>query len=545
MIDQHTNFSSLKKFTRLFFVFFCAMIPSFIAMLIYSDLKWSLGRNLIESVIFSVLIIWVFSLLKNSRFKSIVVYVFFSFFTLCIYVEAVYFLIYQTYFSPSSIFVFLDSNPSEASEFLTFYFSRPLVILTLSTSVVFGLCLRQLFLMSKHFFTIEKSSVFYSFLLMGTLLSFLRFSKYIDYNFPYLFVRSFVLYQMESKELDVYKKNKNGNFKNLHKKSLGAKEISVLVLGESTTKSHLGIYGYQRPTTPLLSSQKNDLALFQDVISPNTYSVACVTKLLTLGNYETPKKTSQGSVIQLANAAQYETFWLSNQRPLGPYESLITKLSFSADHSKFITTAIAGHSKTLDEELLSDLDAVLNESESDKIFIFLHLIGTHHNYEDRYPPSFNIFKGTANSNFESASANEKINHYDNAVLYNDFILNAVIERVKLEDANSFVLYLSDHGEELYNDLNMAGHNEDTPTNSMYEIPFILWQSNKFKDRRNFNLDLNKRYMTDDLFHSLADLMAIDSEEVNYQRSIFNDNFKNRPRIILDSIDYDQSFKNKR
>ena len=52
-------------------------------------------------------------------------------------------------------------------------------------------------------------------------------------------------------------------------------------------------------------------------------------------------------------------------------------------------------------------------------------------------------------------------------------------------------------------------------------------------------------MTDDLFHSLADLMAIDSEEVNYQRSIFNDNFKNRPRIILDSIDYDQSFKNKR
>ena len=63
---------------------------------------------------------------------------------------------------------------------------------------------------------------------------------------------------MESKELDFYKKNKNGSFKNLHKKSLGAKEISVLVLGESTTKSHLGIYGYQRPTTPLLSSQKND-----------------------------------------------------------------------------------------------------------------------------------------------------------------------------------------------------------------------------------------------------------------------------------------------
>ena len=44
-----------------------------------------------------------------------------------------------------------------------------------------------------------------------------------------------------------------------------------------------------------------------------------------------------------------------------------------------------------------------------------------------------------------------------------------------------MLFLSDHGEELYTDLNIAGHNEDTPTKSMYEIPFILWQSEKYKE----------------------------------------------------------------
>ena len=97
--------------------------------------------------------------------------------------------------------------------------------------------------------------------------------------------------------------------------------------------------------------------------------MASVTKLLTLANYEYPKATGQGSIIQLANAADFKTFWLSNQRPLGPYESLITKLSFSSDHTKFITTVNAGNSKTLDADLLSDFDAVLNQSQSNKIFI--------------------------------------------------------------------------------------------------------------------------------------------------------------------------------
>ena len=53
-----------------------------------------------------------------------------------------------------------------------------------------------------------------------------------------------------------------------------------------------------------------------------------------------------------------------------------------------------------------------------------------------------------------------------------FVVNAIIEKVKSTNTNSFVLYLSDNGEELYRDRNMAGHNEDTPTQLMYEIPFM-------------------------------------------------------------------------
>ena len=537
--------SQLNHFAKLFSLYFIVLIPSFAAVLIFTELNWSLVCNFTESVLFGILIVLVISFFKKSTFKRILNYILFLFFTFCTYTETVYFLIYKTYFSPSTIFVFFDSNPQEVSEFLAFYSTKPIIVLTFITLLVSVWCLKQLYLLSSQFFTVSKNTIIYSLIFIGIILGFLRLSKLIDYNFPYLFARSYILYQKESKELDVYKKNKNGNFESVAVKPSSAQQVYVLVLGESTTKSHLGVYDYARPTTPLLSAQKDDLLLFQDVISPNTYSVASVTKLLTLANYEYPKATSQGSIIQLANAADFETFWLSNQRPLGPYESLITKLSFSSDHTKFITTVNAGNSKTLDADLLSDLDAVLNQSQSNKIFILLHLIGTHHNYEDRYPPSFNVFNGMVNSNFRSDAIAEKINHYDNAVLYNDFVLNAVIDRLKTLNANSFMLFLSDHGEELYTDLNIAGHNEDTPTKSMYEIPFILWQSEKYKEYRTIDTDVNKPYMSDDLFHGLADLMGIQCNQVDYQRSIFSDRFKERPRIILDSIDYDTAFRSKK
>lgn len=537
--------SQLNHFAKLFSLYFIVLIPSFAAVLISTEFNWFLVCNFTESVLFGILIVLVISFFKKSTFKRILNYILFLFFTFCTYTETVYFLIYKTYFSPSTIFVFFDSNPQEVSEFLAFYSTKPIIFLTLITLLVSVWCLKQLYLLSSQFFKVSNNTIIYSLIFIGIILGFLRLSKLIDYNFPYLFARSYILYQKESKELDVYKKNKNGNFESVAVKPSSAQQVYVLVLGESTTKSHLGVYDYARPTTPLLCAQKDNLLLFQDVISPNTYSVASVTKLLTLANYEYPKATGQGSIIQLANAADFETFWLSNQRPLGPYESLITKLSFSSDHTKFITTVNAGNSKTLDADLLSDLDAVLNQSQSNKIFILLHLIGTHHNYEDRYPPSFNVFNGMVNSNFRSDAIAEKINHYDNAVLYNDFVLNAVIDRLKTLNANSFMLFLSDHGEELYTDLNIAGHNEDTPTKSMYEIPFILWQSEKYKEYRTIDTDVNKPYMSDDLFHGLADLMGIQCNQVDYQRSIFSDRFKERPRIILDSIDYDTAFRLKK
>ena len=308
MISKVTYTSNLKTLVNLFWIYFFVTIPGFIAIAFYSDFDILFLYNFFESIFFCVLIILFISVFKNSRVKKFIYYFLFSSFVFCTYIEAVYFVIYGTYFSPSSVFLFFDSNPDEATEFLTFYFSISLLIFTVILLIVYFLCLKQLQFIYHQLPTFKRRDLIKSFVLMVMLLGFMRITKLIDYNFPYLFLRSFIIYQNESKEFDVYKNNKNGNFKNIQKIPSNHKEVYVLVLGESTTKSHLGIYGYDRPTTPQLRSKKDEIILFQDVISPHTYSIGAVTKLLTLANYEDPKVSSQGSIIKLLNAAGIETF---------------------------------------------------------------------------------------------------------------------------------------------------------------------------------------------------------------------------------------------
>ena len=165
--------SQLNHFTKLFSLYFVALIPSFIAVMISTELNWPLVCDFTENVLFGIIIILVVSLLKNSAFKRISNYILFLFFSFCTYTETVYFLIYKTYFSPSTIFVFFDSNPQEASEFLAFYSTKPIIVLTLITLLVSVWCLKQLYLLSSQFFTVSKNTIIYSLIFIGIILGFL------------------------------------------------------------------------------------------------------------------------------------------------------------------------------------------------------------------------------------------------------------------------------------------------------------------------------------------------------------------------------------
>jgi lipid A ethanolaminephosphotransferase len=93
----------------------------------------------------------------------------------------------------------------------------------------------------------------------------------------------------------------------------------------------------------------------------------------------------------------------------------------------------------------------------------------------------------------------------------------LIEELKqLEEYNSSMIYISDHGESLgESNLYMHGIPASMAPKEQLEIPFIVWvsdNSRKLKD--------NQEYSQHNVFHSVLDFLAIESPVYDENMSIY-------------------------
>lgn len=318
--------------------------------------------------------------------------------------------------------------------------------------------------------------------------------------------------------------------------------VYVVIIGESTNRRNMRHYGYYRNTNPYTEKIKDELHLFSNVVSPHTQTVFSLNKILSMADFAHPDQYRLGTVLQLANGAGFETYWLSNQNPIGAYESLVS-LYAKASKNTFYTWGTYDHSDRYDEVLLPKFREILKQKPAKKM-IFLHLLGTHISYDKRYPGDFRHFSGIPQTRFPSHEAFQMINEYDNAVRYNDSIVNEVINSARSLKKNSYVMYFSDHGEEVFHSLDYFGHHEDIATDAMFEIPFIVWTSETYKEKStiDFTHQLDRKYNLEDFIYSFSELSRIDFDEFKPSRSIFNIGFVPKKRLILNGIDYDERKK---
>ena len=114
--------------------------------------------------------------------------------------------------------------------------------------------------------------------------------------------------------------------------------------------------------------------------------------------------------------------------------------------------------------------------------------------------------------------------YDNSILFTDHILNEIIKMLKKDEGANCVLYLSDHGQDIYDNEECNPTSHDTI--NAYEIPFIVWISEKYKLlSQEFikNLNPDKAYLTDRTAFSLIDLTRLKHDEIDLSESIFFNN----------------------
>lgn len=306
----------------------------------------------------------------------------------------------------------------------------------------------------------------------------------------------------------------------------------VVVLGESSSRDNWSLYGYKRKTTPKLDALANELVVFRDAVSSWGSSNREVARIFSVADHENEKTwRNEPDVIGLAKAAGYKTFWLSNQQAF----LINTVFGKQADQFTLVNDGLGQRSDTsLDEKLLPELDKALADP-AERKFIVIHTIGSHQHYKLRYPENFAVF-----DNVDDDVAREMAgkwrglavarNQYDNTILYTDFIVSAVIDRLKADKVkNSEMLYLSDHGQEVGRLTSLWGHQLQLETG--FTIPMILW----LKDRPDLlarKAELEARpYQTDRIDWTFLSRMDIVTAFDRPDYDVTSDRFKPWQRML--------------
>ncbi len=481
--------------------------------------------NFLENHIF-LFILMVFFNLHSFLEKKIILRLFHFGFVLSCTIESLYFYWFGTNFSASAIFVLLETNFAEAKEFLSFYFNSPsLVLMLLNLLWLISFQMRRKVTLPLDIIWIKKWIPLPFFIL---LLVFFKFSQLIDQNFPYAFTRGIIVYNYEQFQLKDLPLDQKESFLTKVKHHGKDQATYVLVIGESASRNHLGVYGYERETTPFLSSKKNEFAVFTNVISNSAYTIGSLRNALSFNHF---KEKKEASLVQLMNQAGFTTFWISNQRPVGPYESLVTKMSKASDYIHYTNTAIAGGVTPYDEILLPYFQKAL-EHEDHKKFIVLHLLGSHHEYKNRYPKEFDLFEGKPEPFLGTTKADvQRRNEYDNSIAYTDYILKNIFDFLKQEKGEKHLLYFSDHGEEVYQTRDFSGHYEENPSKPMFQVPFLFWTSTDYFTNYPVRIDETRPFMLNHFFDTYADFSKIQFDQFKSERSLFSEDYPQGKRKL--------------
>ena len=169
-------------------------------------------------------------------------------------------------------------------------------------------------------------------------------------------------------------------------------------------------------------------------------------------------------------------------------------------------------------------------------------MGSHASYDRRLPPNWRKFELEPTN----TKADFERNAYDDTVLYNDYVLTQIFK--KFDDTDTLIIYISDHGESVYEkDSKLIGHGDGQLNRYMLEIPMIMYGTDTFKENhpelwKKILEAQHRPYMTDDLPHTIMDLLDIRVNGFDASRSIINSQFNSNRNRVIQGHDYNNYYK---
>ncbi|EPQ5229891.1 phosphoethanolamine transferase CptA [Providencia stuartii] len=473
-------------------------------------------------------------------------------------VALAYFVVYGHQISQSVMFVMFETNTNEAGEFLKQYFSFEVLGVILAYTVV------AIFLWTRlKPVTLPKPGrIGISLLILVILFGIPYYNKGIKqdrpianvasylnsklaYAAPWQFVSGYLLYknQLANMEVLIRDNSKIPPLENFVDANGDTPRTFVLVIGESTSRDRMSLYGYSRPTTPELDELANDypanLSVFNDVVTSRPYTIEALQQILTFATQTEPELfNSRPSIMNMMKQAGFKTFWITNQQTMTERNTLLTAFSRQTDKQYYLNNDMAQSSRIYDDVVFSPFKEALADP-AEKKFIVVHLLGTHMRYEFRYPEDKAIFKDKdsvvpANLNDDEV---KDYNAYDNAQYYNDYVVSTLIKDFDSSKENGFLVFFSDHGEDVYDTPphEMLGRSEGKPSRIIYNVPFLVWQSPEWLATHQFDLNdkTARPFSNMDFIYAWSDLAGLNYTGFEPEKSLFNEAFKPQPRYIGD------------
>jgi len=461
-----------------------------------------------------------------------------------------YWLIYGQDFSQSAIFIIFESNPTEGSEFIQSYLHGWHVLVFAVYSAVALLLWRlipRLTLAPKWRYTYAAIFLLVvSWPFLGTLIQQNNFTmaRYhllsrLEPTTPWNLVVGYIRYraQLENMESLLADNHRLPPLKNLELDTVDMPDTLVLIIGESTNRQRMSLYGYPRATTPRLDAMRDELTVFNNVITPRPYTIEALQQALSFADEKNPNAFfDQPTLLNMMKQAGYEITWITNQQTQTRRNTMLTTLSQLADHQVYLNNNRQQNASQYDGVVLQPFAEALKEPDTKKMIV-IHLLGAHRKYDYRYPENFETFVDNTNLPHRVSENNlEEYNSYDNAVLYNDYVVTELIENLRKNNNKALLVYLSDHGEEVFDYVEkpFCGRNEDAPTPAMYTVPFMAWASPEWKKSghaQQWHAYTDRPFTSSDLIYTLPDMIGLSFDGMDSTRSLVSESFVSRQRWI--------------
>ncbi len=294
------------------------------------------------------------------------------------------------------------------------------------------------------------------------------------------------------------------------------KTIVFLVIGEAARAQNFSLYGYGRPTNPLLT--ETGVVVLPRTRACATYTTAsllCILSPIDTGWYFSRSYEPLPSYLQRHGI---DVIWRTNNWGEPPLKVE------SYQRAKDLQEECTGYSCSYDEVLFEGLDQQIRSSPQEKIFVVLHQRGSHGPaYYDRYPKQFEVFKPACKSvELHQCTSEELVNAYDNTIVYTDHFLHRAIDLLKgFPETVTMLMYISDHGQSLGEyGLYLHGTPYSIAPDFQKDIPFLVWMSDTFKQEKGIlmtQLAQPISHSQANVFHSV--MGAFDMRSATYDRHL--------------------------